>query len=114
MTRGEKIGFAVQACRKIMPQHRTTMRASSLNSLSLNRFIGATQDAWSKAVSSIGIGKKLFIGELLTHQYLLIYTVIMPQAVGKDIGRLVTIFHALSDETRLRIIACLKDEEQCI
>ncbi len=38
----------------------------------------------------------------------------MPQAVGKDIGRLVTIFHALSDETRLRIIACLKDGEQCV
>ena len=38
----------------------------------------------------------------------------MPQAVGKDIGRLVTVFHALSDETRLRIIACLKDGEQCV
>jgi ArsR family transcriptional regulator, arsenate/arsenite/antimonite-responsive transcriptional repressor len=38
----------------------------------------------------------------------------MPQAIGKDIGRLVTIFHALSDETRLRIIACLKEGEQCV
>jgi ArsR family transcriptional regulator len=33
---------------------------------------------------------------------------------AKDVGRLVTIFHALSDATRLRIIACLKDGEQCV
>jgi len=33
---------------------------------------------------------------------------------AKHVGRLVTIFHALSDETRLRIIACLKDGEQCV
>ncbi|MEX5219661.1 MAG: metalloregulator ArsR/SmtB family transcription factor [Nitrospira sp.] len=51
---------------------------------------------------------------VLTDQYLLIYTIIMPQVVGKDIGRLVAIFHALSDKTRLRIIACLKDGEQCV
>ena len=51
---------------------------------------------------------------VLTNQYLLIYTIIMPQVVGKDIGRLVAIFHALSDKTRLRIIACLKDGEQCV
>lgn len=42
----------------------------------------------------------------------------MPHATAKntakDVGRLVTIFHALSDETRLRIIACLKDGEQCV
>jgi ArsR family transcriptional regulator len=42
----------------------------------------------------------------------------MPHAAAKDtakdVGRLVTIFHALSDETRLRIIACLKDGEQCV
>ena len=42
----------------------------------------------------------------------------MPHAAAKDtakdVGRLVTMFHALSDETRLRIIACLKDGEQCV
>jgi ArsR family transcriptional regulator len=36
------------------------------------------------------------------------------KATAKDVGRLVTIFHALSDETRLRIIARLKDGEQCV
>ena len=36
------------------------------------------------------------------------------KGTAKDVGRLVTIFHALSDETRLRIIACLKDGEQCV
>lgn len=58
--------------------------------------------------------RNIFTVEVLTDQYLLIYTFIMPQAVGKDIGRLVAIFHALSDKTRLRIIACLKDGEQCV
>lgn len=33
---------------------------------------------------------------------------------AKNTRRLVTIFHALSDETRLRILACLKDGEQCV
>jgi ArsR family transcriptional regulator len=32
---------------------------------------------------------------------------------AKDVSRLVAIFHALSDETRLRI-ACLKEGEQCV
>jgi ArsR family transcriptional regulator len=36
------------------------------------------------------------------------------KATAKDVSRLVTMFHALSDETRLRIIACLKDGEQCV
>lgn len=36
------------------------------------------------------------------------------KGTAKDIGRLVTIFHALSDETRLRLIACLKDGEHCV
>jgi len=61
-----------------------------------------------------GTRRNIFTVEVLTDQYLLIYTFVMPQAVGKDIGRLVGIFHALSDETRLRIIACLKDGEQCV
>jgi ArsR family transcriptional regulator, arsenate/arsenite/antimonite-responsive transcriptional repressor len=36
------------------------------------------------------------------------------KGTAKDVSRLVTIFHALSDETRLRLIACLKDGEQCV
>ena len=36
------------------------------------------------------------------------------KGTAKDVNRLVTIFHALSDETRLRLIACLKDGEQCV
>jgi ArsR family transcriptional regulator len=42
----------------------------------------------------------------------------MIYVVGKpgseDVSRLVAIVHALSDETRPRIIVCLKDGEQCV
>jgi ArsR family transcriptional regulator len=41
-------------------------------------------------------------------------TPVAGKSTVKDVGRLVTIFHALSDATRLRIIACLKDGEQCV
>ena len=41
-------------------------------------------------------------------------THLVSKSTARDVGRLVTIFHALSDETRLRIIACLKDGEQCV
>jgi ArsR family transcriptional regulator len=55
---------------------------------------------------------------VLTHQELLMYKTGMTHSAtkgtAKDVGRLVTIFHALSDETRLRILASLKDGEQCV
>jgi ArsR family transcriptional regulator len=36
------------------------------------------------------------------------------KGTARNVSRLVRIFHALSDETRLRLIACLKDGEQCV
>jgi ArsR family transcriptional regulator, arsenate/arsenite/antimonite-responsive transcriptional repressor len=38
----------------------------------------------------------------------------MPTSTRIPVERLVTVFHALSDETRLRIIASLKNGEQCV
>ena len=38
----------------------------------------------------------------------------MPDVSDSTIKHLVQVFKLLSDETRLRIIACLKDGEQCV
>jgi len=38
----------------------------------------------------------------------------MPLAPTKDLGRAARWFHALADETRLRIIESLADGEQCV
>lgn len=38
----------------------------------------------------------------------------MSPVVASHLERAASLFHALSDETRLRIIACLADGEQCV
>lgn len=38
----------------------------------------------------------------------------MPVAKAKDLEQVARWFHALSDETRLRIIECLEEGEQCV
>lgn len=38
----------------------------------------------------------------------------MPFLMTKDLTRVARGFHALSDETRLQIIECLSDGEQCV
>lgn len=38
----------------------------------------------------------------------------MPSSVAKDLGRATRWFHALSDGTRLKIIARLSEGEQCV
>lgn len=51
---------------------------------------------------------------LLTDQLLLIYKNVVPSANTQDLERAARWFHALSDETRLRIIDCLSQGEQCV
>lgn len=38
----------------------------------------------------------------------------MPSSIAKDLKRTARWFHALSDETRLQIIECLSEGEQCV
>jgi len=38
----------------------------------------------------------------------------MPSSIAKDAKRVAGWFHALSDETRLQIIDCLSEGEQCV
>lgn len=54
---------------------------------------------------------------LLTQQDLLMYLVPMATAArtaAPDLDRAVTLFHALSDETRLAILEMLRDGERCV
>ena len=38
----------------------------------------------------------------------------MTPSIAKDLQRVARWFHALSDETRLKIVECLSDGEQCV
>lgn len=49
----------------------------------------------------------------LTHQNLLLYSLLMI-ASALSTKKAVTLFHALSDETRLMLLDRLKDGEQCV
>jgi ArsR family transcriptional regulator, arsenate/arsenite/antimonite-responsive transcriptional repressor len=53
------------------------------------------------------------LGGLLTHQYLLLYLLVMGTA-ALSTKKAVALFHALSDETRLALLERLRDGEQCV
>jgi ArsR family transcriptional regulator len=42
------------------------------------------------------------------------YKVAMPTATARSLGKTVRVFHALSDETRLRLLEQLREGEQCV
>ena len=50
----------------------------------------------------------------LTNQNRLMYSMGMATQTGTDIERAARLFHALSDEKRLRIIEVLRDGERCV
>ena len=52
----------------------------------------------------------------MTNQYLLMYRIAVPttRAAAPDLDRAVTLFHALSDATRLSILEMLRGGEQCV
>lgn len=50
----------------------------------------------------------------LNYQNSLIYSPAMSLTRTLDRERIACLFHALSDETRLRIIECLQEGEQCV
>lgn len=50
----------------------------------------------------------------MTHQQSLIYSSVMPSTRAVDHERIAHLGHALSDETRLRIIEYLQEGEQCV
>lgn len=50
----------------------------------------------------------------LTDQYLLIYKTCMVTATRRSAERAVRLFHALSDETRLKLLERLQGGEQCV
>jgi ArsR family transcriptional regulator len=51
---------------------------------------------------------------LSTHQQKLIYTSVVTDPDIIDVTRAATLFHALSDETRLEILDMLRDGERCV
>ena len=53
---------------------------------------------------------------MLTQQYFLIYNAGVPTAtrIAPDLDRAVTLFHALSDVTRLSILDMLRGGERCV
>lgn len=56
---------------------------------------------------------RTLFGGLLTHQYLLLYLLVMvPGSLSTK--KAVALFHALSDETRLALLERLKGGEQCV
>jgi ArsR family transcriptional regulator len=50
----------------------------------------------------------------LTDQNRLMYSIAMATQTGTDIERAARLFHALSDEKRLRIIEVLREGERCV
>jgi ArsR family transcriptional regulator len=50
----------------------------------------------------------------LIHQYILMYKESMVTATTRTRGKTVRLLHALSDETRLRLLEQLREGEQCV
>ena len=50
----------------------------------------------------------------MTYQELLIYHLPMASTESRSLERAAALFHALSDETRLKILELLMDGEQCV